>query len=119
MPEEDWVGWGDNLERPFGEGSSKGGSSEIFRVYFKGLVEKQLPKGVILGGIGVAICDSRDDLLFELRKPFVANGTNRRIAELRALIEGLNAALELQLQRLVFYCDYYPIFNYVSVDFYL
>lgn len=118
MPEEDWAGWGDSLERPFGEGSSKGGSREIFRVYFKGLVEKQ-PKGVIMGGIGVAICDSKDDLLFELRKPFVAKGMNRRIAEIRALIEGLNAALELQLQRLAFYCDYYPIFSYVSFDFYL
>lgn len=114
MPEEDWDDWGDGFERPFGEGSSKGGNREIFRVYFKGLVEKQLSEGILLGGVGVAICDSRDDLLFELRKPFVANGTSRQSTEIRALIEGLNAALELQLQRLVFYCDYHPIFNYVT-----
>ncbi|KAH6836540.1 hypothetical protein C2S53_005159 [Perilla frutescens var. hirtella] len=115
MPEEEWDEWGDNFERPFGEGSSKGGGNkEMFRVYFKGLVEYQLSEGILLGGIGVAICDSRDDLLFELRKPFVANGTSRQGAEIRALIEGLNAALELQLQRLVFYCDYHPIFKHVT-----
>lgn len=117
MSEDEWDDWGDNFERPFGEGSSKGGSEEIFRVYFKGLVENQLPKETSVGGIGVAICDSRDDLLFELRKPLVAHGANRRTTEITALIEGLNAALELQLQRIVFYCDYHPIFRFVSFSF--
>lgn len=114
MPDDEWDDWGDEFERPFGEGSSKGGSNEIFRVYFKGLMENRLTDESPLGGIGVAICNSRDDLLFELRKPFVAHGANRRTADITALIEGLNAALELQLQRLVFYCDYNPIFKYVS-----
>ncbi|KAL0390497.1 UNVERIFIED_CONTAM: hypothetical protein Scaly_0406800 [Sesamum calycinum] len=59
MPEEEWEDWGDNFERPFGEGSSEGANAEIFRVYFKGLVEKQFPEGTLLGGIGVAVCDSR------------------------------------------------------------
>lgn len=119
MPDEEWEDWGDGFERPFGEGSSKVVNTEIFRVYFKGLVEKQFPDGVILGGIGVAICDSRDDLLFELRKPLVTNGTSRKNAELRALLAGLNAALELQLSRVVFYCDYYPTFKLVSPCFLL
>lgn len=114
MPDEEWEDWGDDFERPFGEGSSKLVNTEIFRVYFKGLVENQFPEGVIVGGIGVAICDSRDDLLFELRKPLVTNGTNRRSAELRALVAGLNAALELELSRVVFFCDYYPAYKLVS-----
>ncbi|KAG8371369.1 hypothetical protein BUALT_Bualt13G0080500 [Buddleja alternifolia] len=114
MPEEEWEDWGDNFERPFGEGSSKGVNDEIFRVYFKGLVEKQLEKGIVLGGIGVAICDSRDELLFELRKPLVGNGISRQSTEIKALIEGLNAALELELKRVVFFCDYYPIFKFVT-----
>ncbi|KAK6144469.1 hypothetical protein DH2020_021289 [Rehmannia glutinosa] len=99
MPEEEWENWGDDFERPFGEGTSKGVNDEIFRVYFKGLLEKQLPKGNLIGGIGVAICDSRDELLFELRKPLEGNVTSRQCAEVRALIEGLNAALELDLTR--------------------
>ncbi|KAL0436868.1 UNVERIFIED_CONTAM: hypothetical protein Sradi_0394700 [Sesamum radiatum] len=114
MPEEEWEDWGDNFERPFGEGSSEGVNDEIFRVYFKGLVEKQLPEGTLLGGIGVAVCDSRDEVLFELRKPLVGNGSSRQGAEMRALVEGLNAALELELKRVTFYCDYYTIFKYVT-----
>ncbi|KAL8525514.1 hypothetical protein ACS0TY_014944 [Phlomoides rotata] len=114
MPDEEWEDWGDEFERPFGEGSSKAVNTEIFRVYFKGLVEEQFPEGVIMGGIGVAICDSTDDLLFELRKPLVTTGTSRKYAELRALVAGLNAALELELSRVVFYCDYYPTFKLVT-----
>lgn len=67
-----------------------------------------------LCGIGVAICDSSDELLFELRKPVVSSGSSRQCTELKALIEGLNAALALDLRRVVFYCDYYPLFQYVS-----
>ncbi|GFP95688.1 probable E3 ubiquitin-protein ligase rbra [Phtheirospermum japonicum] len=103
MPEEEWEDWGDDYERPFGEGTSKGVSGELFRVYFKGLVEKQMPEGISLGGIGVAICDSNDELLFELRKPLVGNGmmTSRSVAEAQALIEALNAAIELGLERVI------------------
>ncbi|KAL8029842.1 hypothetical protein ABFX02_14G249500 [Erythranthe guttata] len=114
MPEEEWEDCGDDFERPFGEGTSKGDNDEVFRVYFKGLVDKQLPNGKFLGGIGVAICDSRDELLFELRKPLLGNDTSRRCVEIRALIEGLSAAGDLELKRVVFFCDYYPIFKFVT-----
>ncbi|CAA3008913.1 Uncharacterized membrane protein At1g16860 [Olea europaea subsp. europaea] len=114
IPEDQWQESGERFERPYGEGSSNGGSEEIFRVYAKGLVELYLPKEIILGGIGVAICDSKDELLFELRKPVLGNGMNRQSVEMKALIEGLNAAKDLGLNRVVFYCDYLPIFNYVT-----
>lgn len=117
IPEDQWQESGERFERPYGEGSSNGGSEEIFRVYAKGLVELYLPKEIILGGIGVAICDSKDELLFELRKPVLGNGMNRQSVEMKALIEGLNAAKDLGLNRVVFYCDYLPIFNYVSSDY--
>lgn len=124
IPEEDWRDWGDNFEKPFcGEGSSSssGGSTAIgneceYRLYFKGLIsdEKVGDQRIKLAGIGVAICDSRDNLIFEVRKPLIVNGMNKIGAEAKALIEGLNAALVLELKRLVFYCDYYPIFQFVS-----
>nr|XP_027108397.1 uncharacterized protein LOC113728095 [Coffea arabica] len=124
MPEDEWEEIGGNFERPFGEGSSKSVGSEIFRVFFKGLVESEVTvkvkdnagryKSGVFSGIGVAICDSRDELLFEVRKPLCANGINRRIAEFMALIEGLNAALTLELPRIVFYCDYFPIYQFVT-----
>ncbi|KAL2488878.1 zinc finger (C3HC4-type RING finger) family protein [Forsythia ovata] len=113
MPDDEWEEWGDDFEQPFGEGTSEGVNNEIFRVYFKSVVE-DLPSGIVLGGIGVAICDSRDNLLFELRKPLVGNGASRRCSEIKALIEGLNAAIELELKRVVFYCDYNPVFQLVT-----
>ncbi|KAL6532658.1 hypothetical protein OROHE_014080 [Orobanche hederae] len=112
MPEDEWEDYGDEFERPFGEGTSKGVNEELFRVYCKGLVGFEHPKGIPLGGIGVAICNSNDDLLFELRKPSVGNGMGRNIIEVQALIEALNAALELDLERVIFYCDYYPIYKF-------
>ncbi|KAI8523973.1 hypothetical protein RHMOL_Rhmol13G0113300 [Rhododendron molle] len=113
MPEEEWEEHGDEFERPFGEGSSSG---ETFRVYFKGLVSEERVgvSEVALAGIGVAICDSRDGLVFELRKPLVGIGRSRLVAEARALIEGLNAAVALDLKRIVLCCDYYSLFQFIT-----
>ncbi|KAL6979291.1 RBR-type E3 ubiquitin transferase [Sarracenia purpurea var. burkii] len=117
MPEDEWQDSGDFFERPFGEGPSKGANSpaETFRVYFKGLVNEERVRDsvVALAGIGIAICDSRDDLIFELRKPLLGNGMNRMTIEVKALIEGLSAAIALDLKRVVFYCDYYPLYQFV------
>lgn len=71
-------------------------------------------------GIGVAITDSRDQLIFEIRKPLCfdgmlsVEGTNKQIVGIKALIDGLNAALFLGLPRVAIYCDYFPIFQFVS-----
>lgn len=123
IPEEDWKEWGDNFEKPFGEGSSSSGGAGAgagrecnFRLYCKGLVseDKAGDKKNVLNGIGVAICDPKGNLIFEVRKPLIGNGINKTAAEAKALIEGLNAALALELNRIVFYCDYYPLFQFVS-----
>ncbi|XP_059626741.1 E3 ubiquitin-protein ligase RSL1-like isoform X2 [Cornus florida] len=116
MSEDEWDDSGDYFERPFGEGTSKSVNNEICRVYFKGLVAEERLKDskVSLTGIGVAICDSRDGLIFELKKPLLGDGKCRLVAEAKALIEGLNAALALDLKRVAFYCDYYPLHQYVT-----
>ncbi|OMO77266.1 Zinc finger, C6HC-type [Corchorus olitorius] len=132
IPEEQWAEWGDSLERPFGEGCSKAMQCEDddeydiddfsdddeceFRIYVKGLVseEKVGNEKSKFAGIGVAICDFRDNLILEIKKPLVGDGLNKQAAELKALIEGLNAALSLELNRVQFYCDYYPIYQYVT-----
>lgn len=128
MCDEEWEEFGDNVEKPFGEGSSSSVSNEVFRVYFKGLVEKgvkvkegnsdliRIDHGVF-SGIGVAICDSSGELLFELAKPVYENGFSRQIVEFKALLEALNTALVLDLKRLVFYCHYFPMYQFVSVYF--
>ncbi|KAK3036827.1 hypothetical protein RJ639_031305 [Escallonia herrerae] len=121
MAEDDWEECGDNFERPYGEGSSRSVSHELFRVYFKGLIsEESIAAGgcsgrtATFGGIGVAICDSRNELVFELKKAVKGQGMSRRGVEGKALIEGLNAAIALDLKRVVFYCDYYPLYQFVK-----
>ncbi|EEF36012.1 zinc finger protein, putative [Ricinus communis] len=122
IPEPEWREWGDNFEKPYGEGSSSSGASRsvqnsdsVFRLYFKGLIceENVRDKKENLAGIGVAICDPVDNLVFEIRKPLVGNGMGRQVAETKALIEGLNAALALELKRIVIYCDYYPLYQFI------
>lgn len=114
IPEEDWDEHGDNVERPYGEGPSE--SSEVFNLYFKGLINEEWVRGstVSLAGIGVAICDSKDNLIFELRKPLPCNGMNRQALEIIALIEGLNAAFTLDLKRITYFCDYYPLYQFFT-----
>ncbi|KAI3822471.1 hypothetical protein L1987_10061 [Smallanthus sonchifolius] len=105
-----------------GEGSSK--SQEVFRVYFKGLLSEERVhdpsssnKTVKMAGIGVAICDSMDEMIFELKKPLdliEGDRMSRQSAERQALIEALKAATALDLKRIVFYCDYFPLYQFVS-----
>lgn len=122
IPDDEWEEWGDCYEKPFGEGSSKctvmDAEDVIFRVYFKGVVSEERVHGEkkLLSGIGVAICDTRDNLILEVRKPLVGSGmSSRQGAEAMALIEGLNAAIALELKRIIFFCDYYPLYKYVSL----
>ncbi|EXB98576.1 putative E3 ubiquitin-protein ligase rbrA [Morus notabilis] len=129
--DDDWSDWGENFAKPFGEGSSKSAiwkddyseeseseeDDSVFGIYFKGLVSEERIEGsdkTVLAGIGVAICDSRDNLIFEVRKPLLGNGLNKAAADAKALIEGLNAALALDLKRIILYCDYYASYQFIS-----
>jgi len=110
-----------------GEGSSRVNTAAgkingnlLYRLYFKGLVSDENGKGKmtdVVSGFGVAICDQRDNLLFEMKGPLIDNGMSRQGAELKALIRGLTEALKLGIKHIVFFCDSYPIFQYVSFRF--
>ncbi|XP_020882538.1 LOW QUALITY PROTEIN: uncharacterized protein LOC9302452 [Arabidopsis lyrata subsp. lyrata] len=107
-----------------GEGSSRVNAAAgkfngnlLYRLYFKGLVSDENGKGKmtdVVAGFGVAICDQRDNLLFEMKGPLMDNGTSRQGAELKALIRGLTEALKLGIKHIVFFCDSFPIFQYVT-----
>ncbi|XP_020214811.1 uncharacterized protein LOC109798824 [Cajanus cajan] len=119
IPEREWVQWGDNFEKPFGEGgsSSSGNVGEgVARVYFKGSVSVENVRGerVVFAGIGVAICDIAGNSLFEVSKPIAGSGTSKVAAEIKALIEALDAAISLDLRRVDYCCDYYPLFQFVN-----
>jgi len=124
MPVEDWEEWGDNFEKPFGEGSSSGSTMRndegpVVRVYFKGLVSEEVVRGenVSLAGIGVAVCDDEDNLILEISKTVDGNESRKIAVELMALIEGFNAVIALDLKRVVYFGDYYTLFQHVSSSY--
>ncbi|KAJ0657257.1 putative small GTPase, ribonuclease H domain, P-loop containing nucleoside triphosphate hydrolase [Helianthus annuus] len=107
-------------ERPYSVGSSSSKSddnAEVFKVYFKGLLSDERVssnKVVKMAGTGVAICNSRDEMIFEMKKPLdliKGDRVSRRSVEGHALIEALKAATALELNRIVFYCDYYLLYQ--------
>ena len=78
-------------------------------LYFKGLVSEERVGGIMVNvaGAGVAICNSRDNLILEARKNVEAmvNGVvvSGEVAELQAL----NKALTLDLKNVTLFCDDY------------
>lgn len=113
VPEAEWGKTGDYFNRPYGEGSSSSDErGSGFRVYVKGLVEG------MVGAVGVAICDGNDGLVFELSKGFSGkeHQMNEVFVELKALIEGLDVAIMLDLRRITIVTDNSRLYQYVSDD---
>ncbi|XP_050367213.1 uncharacterized protein LOC126785649 isoform X4 [Argentina anserina] len=123
-PEDYWSEYGDNYEKPYyadgGGSSSAAVESECLRLYCKGLVGEEVVRDskVVVAGAGVAICDPRDNLIFEARKILEAfdGGVvmSNEAVEIEALIEGLNTALSLELRNVTFFCDGYMLYQYVT-----
>lgn len=116
VPDEEWLQTGNNLHRPFGEGSSSSSSSSSngqnfqFKVYVKGLGERGA------GGIGVAICDGNDGLLFELSKGLSGKDQDKELVDFTALIEGLDAAAMLDLKRITVVTDNPLLYQHVGIQ---
>lgn len=97
---------------------SVGESSKVFRVYIKGMLvidENYAKSSVRAAGIGVAICDESDKVLFQMSKLIEEEGMNNRVAAANALIEGLTNARKLGIENVVFYSDDYPLCKMVSI----
>ncbi|CAN8255020.1 unnamed protein product [Cochlearia groenlandica] len=127
IPEGDWSHYGDDFEKPYSlEAASSSSSSSVaaiggesFRVYCKGLVSEEMigDARVMVGGVGVAICDSTDNLIWEVNKSLGGGGEESKspeIAELEAIVRGLDEALTFDLGRVTFFIDDFKVFNYVT-----
>lgn len=67
-----------------------------------------------LGGIGVVICDSTNSPVFEIGKALAGVEISREVVEMKALIEGLDAAVTLGIKRVIVSCDDNSLYQYVS-----
>lgn len=131
IPDAEWAETGDHFVRPYGQGSSSSSSSsaaavvpnvEPLRLYFKGLVVREETvrgkRETISAGLGIAICDMRDDRVLEMRKPLVCGGgggdMSPEVVEVKALILGLEAAVSLGIKRLTVFCGDSSLHQYVS-----
>ncbi|KAM1999251.1 hypothetical protein ACFX16_006707 [Malus domestica] len=129
VPEDYWANYGEYYERPYCTGFSSSSSSsskypavvsENLRLYCKGVVSEEMLRDVkaVVGGVGVAICDPMDNVIFEARKNLeaVVDGVVLSIEapELEAIVEGLDKALALDLKAVTFFCDDYMIYQYVT-----
>nr|GEU56650.1 ribonuclease H domain-containing protein [Tanacetum cinerariifolium] len=86
---------------------------EVFKVYFKGLLNDHETVETSFGGIGVAICDLDDYCVFEVRKQVtISRDMEGDVVELLALIEGLNSAVELRIKRVQILCDNHLVYQY-------
>lgn len=108
IPEDQWRKNGDIVEKPYNNNNISS-SVEVFMVYCKGLVNEEGDRG----GIGVTICDPSGGVVLELSKGFVGGGV-RQMAEVKALIEGLTAAVTLGLSRITLFCADHTVYKFVS-----
>ncbi|CAH1451998.1 unnamed protein product [Lactuca virosa] len=116
VPEAEWIRTGDYIEKPYGLLPSS--NEEVFRIYVKGLVSDETVMNVKMpfAGIGVAICDTSDCCVFELRKPYLLGGNegDGDLVELKALIEALNAAVTLGIKRVHIFCDSNSVYRHLT-----
>ncbi|KAM7279538.1 hypothetical protein ACFE04_006672 [Oxalis oulophora] len=120
VPEREWAKTGEDYQRPFNEGNDEGiETTEGWRMYVKGLVSEERIRDVraVVASIGVAVCDFKDNVLFEMKKG-LENGftVSSEEAELEAIVAGLEAAMALDLGKLTFFCDNYLVSGRVQAN---
>ncbi|KAA0035309.1 E3 ubiquitin-protein ligase dbl4-like [Cucumis melo var. makuwa] len=86
------------------------------RLYFKGLVNEESVRDETV--TVVAVFDPRENLMMEVKRPLETvrerGAISPVVAELMALIEGLEAALVFPLKRVSFFCDDRALYRYIT-----
>ncbi|KAF9598402.1 hypothetical protein IFM89_027835, partial [Coptis chinensis] len=102
-------------------GDDRTGGVEVFRLYFKGLFRNSGRSGAEIAGIGAAICDPEGNVILNVQKGLIGDWKSdwdvenlQLKVELKSLIEGLNAALSLDIKRIDCFCDYHPLYQYIT-----
>ncbi|KAI3995210.1 hypothetical protein MKX01_032012 [Papaver californicum] len=126
IPVQEWEKNGDHFQKPYGEGSSSNDfhNNKPFKLYFKGLFSNERVGDTVveIAGIGFVVCDPLGNSILNGVKPLVGDWKSdfapevlELKVEVKALIEGLTAAYSLDIKRIDFYCDFYPLYQYISM----
>ncbi|XP_010439104.1 PREDICTED: uncharacterized protein LOC104722604 [Camelina sativa] len=96
--------------------TNKFSDSIVYRLYFKGLVSDKTTmdnEKMIFAGIGVAICDDVDNLLFEMKESVDATKILCQV-EILGAICGINHSIQLGIKNVVIYCDHPRIYQLIN-----
>jgi hypothetical protein len=118
VPEDQWARDGDYFERPLDLTTSSSSSRPLFRVYFKGMASSEAvgarDRDPGLAVLAVAVCGPQGNVVLRTHKPvegvFVGDG---EMLEAMALLEGLRAALELDIRSVKVITDHEILHNHV------
>jgi len=116
IPEDRWAHDGDYFERPLELASSL--SSPLFSVFFKGMASSEAvgprDRDPGLAVLAVALCGPQGNVVLRIQKPveevFAGDG---EVLEVMALLEGLQAALELDIRSVKILTDHKTLHNHV------
>ncbi|XP_039813834.1 ATP-dependent RNA helicase DEAH12, chloroplastic-like [Panicum virgatum] len=116
IPEDRWAHDGDYFERPLELASSL--SSPLFSVFFKGMVSSEAvgprDRDPGLAVLAVALCGPQGNVVLRIQKPveevFAGDG---EVLEVMALLEGLQAALELDIRNVKVLTDHKTLHNHM------
>ncbi|XP_010436716.2 PREDICTED: E3 ubiquitin-protein ligase dbl4 [Camelina sativa] len=92
-------------------------NNKIYRLYFKGLVSDKIAMDKEMSvkvGIGIAICDEADNLLYGINESFFGDMINREEVEIIAMIIGLNEAIRLGVRNIVICYNDYEIYQIIN-----
>ncbi|CAL9234015.1 unnamed protein product [Arabidopsis halleri] len=117
----------DSTTNPKGEGGSTVVQSDsavakfldnvVYRLYIKGLVSEETvvdgKEKTKKAGFGVAICDEKDNLLYEIKESLGDTEISCLEVESKALIRGLRESLDFGIRNVMVYCDDQQIYQYI------
>ncbi|VYS53470.1 unnamed protein product [Arabidopsis thaliana] len=111
-----------DFPNPKGEGCStvvqsdsavkKFSDNVVYRLYTKGLVVEGKEK-TVKAGFGVAICDEKDNLLYEIKESLSDTKISCIEVESMALIRGLRESFDLGIRNVMVYCDDQLLYLYI------
>ncbi|XP_078445045.1 uncharacterized protein LOC144714224 [Wolffia australiana] len=100
IPEDEWRSTGNLVQKPMETGLCEAipGSAEYVTAF------------------GVAICDPRGNQILKMQTPTIGPRIGEEIVEIRALIEGVNAAMSLNLNSLDIFFQHTELYDHREWD---